>query len=332
MKKKWFVGIDISKKTLDIAVYDSSKINKDENHKQIGNNQAGYKQMMDWFKDKKIRTSQVVICMEHTGIYGFDIRLFLEKKQIDYSMISPLHMNRSMGFVRSKNDKIDSYRLANYCYIYRDNLTYSKLKDSTIIRLRELQTEYKRYVKQAATHKGYLTDRKEMNKQSSYSRAENCVDFLEQQIKLVEQEMEELIKQDTDFADNYELLLSITGVGPVNAINTILHTNNFHSFDSARQYACYLGIAPFEKSSGTSLKTKARVSKAGAKQLKADLTQAAKSAVQWDAEIKSYYKRKEEQGKEHGTIMNAIKFKLVGRMFATIKRGTPYVQLMKYQA
>lgn len=331
MKKKWFVGIDISKKTLDVAIYDKGNIKKAENHKLITNNQNGYKELLDWFKCRKMRLSQTVICMEHTGIYGFDIRLFLENKQIDYSMVSPLHMSRSIGFVRGKDDKQDAFRIAGYCYVYQDSLVYTKLKGTTIIQLRALQSEYKRYVKQVAVHKGYLTDNKDREQNNLSKRADDTVNYLNEKMKQIENEMEELIKQDESFSENYNLLLSIKGIGPVNAINTLLYTNNFLGFENARKYACYLGIAPFAKSSGTSLKGKPKVSKAGAKQLKADLSQAARSAVEWDAEIKAYYKRKEEQGKEHGTIMNAVKFKLVGRMFAVIKRGTPYVELMKFQ-
>ena len=67
-------------------------------------------------------------------------------------------------------------------------------------------------------------------------------------------------------------------------MNTIIHTNNFQAFETARQYACYLGIAPFEHSSGTSIKGKTRVYPTGAKLLKADLSQAANSAIVWDKE------------------------------------------------
>ena len=142
--------------------------------------------------------------------------------------------------------------------------------------------------------------------------------------------MDELILEDESFARNYLLLTSIKGIGHVNAINTLLHTNNFACFENARQYACYIGIAPFGHTSGTSIKGKPKVSKFGNRLLKADLTQAARSAVQWDAEIKEYYLRKEAQGKEFWVIMNAVKFKLVCRMFAVVTRGTPWVDTKRY--
>lgn len=331
MKKKWFIGIDISKKTLDVVIYNgSSKKLNPSDYKQIANKEDGYKDLLKWFKSKKMNLNQLVMLMEHTGIYGFDICLFLEKHKIDYSMASPLHLNRSMGFTRGKNDKIDAFRLANYCHTNRDKLIYTKLKDSTVIRLRELSAEYKRYVKQAAQHKGFLTDRESRERTSTYQRAESTVKYLEQQVAAISKEMNELILADESFAQNYVLLTSIKGVGRVNAINILLHTNNFTCFETARQYACYIGIAPFDHTSGTSIKGKPKVSKFGNKLLKADLTQAARSAVQWDAEIKGYYLRKEAQGKAFWVIMNAVKFKLVCRMFAVITRGTPWVDMNRY--
>jgi len=331
MKKKWFIGIDISKKTLDVVIYNgnSNKLNPSD-YKQIANTQEGYKDLVKWFRTRKMILNQIVVLMEHTGIYGFDICLFLEKQQIDYSMASPLHINRSMGFVRGKDDKIDAFRLADYCYTQRDKLVYTKLKNSTVIRLRELSAEYKRYVKQTAQYKGFLTDRETRERTSTYWRAEDTVKFLEGQLTAISKEMDELILADESFARNYVLLTSIKGVGPVNAINTLLHTNNFTCFETARQYACYIGIAPFGHTSGTSIRGKPRVSKFGNKLLKADLTQAARSAVQWDTEIKEYYLRKEAEGKAFWVIMNAVKFKLVCRMFAVITRGTPWVDTKKH--
>jgi transposase len=331
MEKKWFIGIDISKKTLDVVIYNgNSKQLQSSDHKQIANGKEGYKDLIQWFKSRKMSLNQIVILMEHTGIYGFDICLFLEQRKIDYSMVSPIHINRSIGFVRGKNDKIDAFRLSDYCYTHRDKLVYTRLKNSTVIRLRELSAEYKRYVKQAAQHKSFLTDRKSREKTSTYQRAEITVRFLEEQIAGIIKQMDELIASDESFAQNYQLLISIKGVGPVNAINTLLHTNNFTSFDTARQYACYLGIAPFGRTSGTSLKGKPKVSKFGNRLLKADLTQAARSAVQWDTEIKAYYLRKEAEGKDFWVIMNAVKFKLLCRMFAVVSRGTPWADMKKY--
>jgi hypothetical protein len=70
----------------------------------------------------------------------------------------------------------------------------------------------------------------------------------------------------------------------------------------------------------------------GNKMLKADLSMAAKAAARCDAEIAAYFARKRSEGKSFGCVLNAVKFKLIGRIFAVIKRGTPYVNTQKFAA
>lgn len=333
MKKKWFIGIDVSKKTLDVVIYDSSKKHADsEIYKQVSNNQQGYTDLLSWFKGKKIAYHSVVIGMEHTGAYCFDLRLFLESRRIDYCAFNPLHLKRSLGLIRGKNDRVDAERIAYFTYLHRDELTYSKLSGSVVLQLHELSAERKRYVTQQAGYKASLTDNKGRARTSTLQRAQQMVDTLEKEIDCVEKEMSVLIKKDPSMAKNYQLLTGIKGIGNINAISTLIHTNNFEAFETARQYACYLGIAPFEHTSGTSVKGATRVSRLGNRQLKADLSQAAKSAIVWDRELKEYYERKTKEGKAFGVVLNAVKFKLVCRMFAVVRRGTPFVELNTYKS
>ncbi|MEQ3236657.1 IS110 family transposase [Bacteroides cellulosilyticus] len=332
MKKDWFIGIDISKKTLDVVLYSSSKKHSDEEtYLKVSNDSDGFKEIFSWLKKKRITSRELVIGMENMGIYGFDLRLYLESKQVDYCAFMPLDLKLSLGLIRGKNDKVDAERIAYYTWLHRDELHYSRLSDSSILRLQELAAERKRFVKQLAEYESLLTESKDRSKTASYNRAEKAKTFLEEEIKEVEKEMQETIERDPVLLKNYALLLSIKGIGSVNTISTIVHTNNFEGFETARQYACYLGIAPFEHTSGTTIKGKPKVSHIGAKLLKADLSQAAKSAVVWDREMKMYYERKIKEGKAYGVVLNAVKFKLVCRMFAVVRRGTPFVDLQTYK-
>ena len=332
MKKKWFIGIDISKKTLDVVIYEACKKRSDDtNYRKVSNSEEGYKELLQWFKSKHMLLASVVVGMEHTGAYGFDLRLFLEGHGIDYCAFMPLALKYSLGLSRGKNDKVDAERIAAYTYDQREKLVYNKLSDSTVLKLRELSNERKRLVKQRAEHETVLTEMKGRESNGTYIRCLRIKEMLDGEIDAVETEMDTLIKSSPDLATNYRLLLSIKGIGSVNAISTIVCTDNFKGFETARQYACYLGIAPFEHTSGTSVRGRTRVSRIGARQLKADLSQAAKSAIVWDQELKAYYERKIKEGKAFGVVLNAVKFKLVCRMFAVVRRGTPFVDLMTYK-
>lgn len=332
MKKEWFVGVDISKKTLDVVIYDTCKKRSDEtNYRKVSNSEEGYKELLSWFKSRRMSLSSIVVGMEHTGAYGFDLRLFLENRGIDYCAFMPLALKYSLGLSRGKNDKVDAERIAAYTYYQREQLVYNKLAGSSILKLRELSNERRRLVRQRAEHEAVLTEMKGRESSKTYIRCSRIKEMLDREIDGIEQEMDALIKSSPDLANNYHLLTSIKGIGSVNAIAAIVYTDNFKGFETARQYACYLGIAPFEHTSGTSVRGKTRVSHIGAKQLKADLSQAAKSAIVWDQEIKAYYERKIKEGKAFGVILNAVKFKLVCRMFAVVRRGTPFVDLMTYK-
>ena len=330
MNKTAFVGIDISKKKLDVAIWRKSGELRQYPHIQISNDRDGFKEMKTFFKENGLSLTQTVIGMESTGMYGLELRLFLEEEKVDYCVYMPLDLKKSMGLSRGKNDCVDDRRIAYYTWLHRDELRYARLAGSTMRKLQELNAERKRYVEVAAQFKTVRTENKDRKESVCLERNAAALKNMEQLISEVEKEMQDIIESDESLAANYRLLLSIKGIGPVNAISTLIHTDNFRAFENARQYACYIGVAPFEYSSDTSVRGRTRVSSCGAVNLKAELTQAAKSVIVHDPEIKNYYNRKREEGKAFGCVLNAVKFKLICRMFAVIKRGTPYVTLYKY--
>jgi transposase len=330
MEKKWYVGIDISKKTLDVVVFDIGNSRSNENYLKTVNDVSGFRELSRWFKSKKMRFEDIVVCMEYTGIYGYNIRKFFEQKSIDYCMETPVRIKKSLGLARGKSDRIDAFRIARYCYIHREFLGLSRLPGSTILRLQQLLAERGRYVKHSACYKQVLSELSLPETKAFAARTKNLLDKTRQVILAVEKQMRYLIESDASVRKNFELLTSIIGIGMVNAVTTIVHTENFISFDNARQYACYVSVAPFEHSSGSSIRGRTAVSRMGDRQAKADLTEGAKAAIVHDSELRLYYERKKKQGKAHGVILNAVKFKLIERMFAVVRRGTPFVRLNTY--
>jgi len=326
MKFKWFVGIDISKKTLDSALYDKASLKRSK-HIKVSNDTKGFKEIIKWLKKNTTALDEVLICMEHTGVYGVDLAVFMNKNKIAYSMVSPLHIKRSLGLTRGKNDKIDSFQISRFCYLHREELKLSKLPSETIQKLRNLLNERERLVKMQAVEKQILKEFKASIPISSINRIKSRLVLFTGDIQTIEQEIGQVIKSDSEVCNNYVLIRSVPGIGLVNAVLFVIYSNNFQGFTDARKYACYSGVAPFENSSGTSFRGKTRVSHLANKRLKANLSNGARSAVQNDPELRLYYDRKAEEGKEHGVIMNAVKFKLITRVFAVVNRGTPFVRM-----
>jgi len=326
MKFKWFIGIDISKKTLDATMYDKASLKKPK-HIKVSNNLKGFRELIRWIRKQGSLIKESLIIMEHTGVYGNDLAVFLDQKRISYSMVSPLHIKRSLGLTRGKNDKVDSFQISRFCYLHREELQLSKFPSITIQKLRGLINERERIVKMQATEKQVLKELKVQSSDSSNKRVKARLAHFSQDINSIEREIEQIINAEPDIQENYILARSVIGIGMVNAVLFIIYSNNFQGFANARKYACYSGIAPFENSSGTSIRGKTKVSHLANKRIKVNLSNGARSAVQNDPELQLYYKRKAKEGKEHGVIMNAIKFKLITRVFAVVNRGTPFVKM-----
>ena len=330
MYKSIYVGIDISKKKMDVAVCKEGCMIK-ENHLSVENSSEGYRAMMVWLtRVTGGSRDDMLICMEHTGTYSLTFQCLLEEDQVACTMVSPLHLKKSLGLVRGKNDRIDAFRIADFCYTHRHKLTASRLPPDSLQRLKKLMSERDRYVNHKRMLEQTKTDMEQFDSETARSRTLKMLREVVTVIEEIEEEMLTLIQKDEALNRNYVLLTSIIGIGLVNAINTMVYTNNFEAFDNARQYACFVGVAPFPHQSGTSVKGKTKVSHLGNKHLKADLTQGAKSASYWDPELRLYYQRKIDQGKSYGTVINAVKFKLIERMFAVVNRGTPFVKMATF--
>lgn len=330
MKKSYYIGIDISKKTLDASIFVENMNEKRYPHIKEDNDKAGFKRILKWASSEKVDLKDCLFCMEHTGDYGLELCLFLEQKHIEYCAVSPLVMKRAMGISRDKNDKIDSARIATFAFEKAYKMKPSKMASEDILALKKLQAERNLHVRERAKYKGYLSDKCTKN-DGLRKRMTIMVKTLDCQIEEVEKEMQAIIQRNHELSSNYELLLSIPGVGKVIAISTLVYTNNFKAFDNARQYACYASVAPFVHTSGTSIHGAPTVSKMGNSQIKSELSMGALNAMSNDPQMSEYASRKRKEGKHNGVILNAIKFKLIERMFAVVHRGTPYVATHEYK-
>ncbi len=110
----------------------------------------------------------------------------------------------------------------------------------------------------------------------------------------------------------------------------IVLSNGFLSFKNSRKFATYAGIAPFPYESGTSIKGKTKVSHLANKKIKTLLSSCATSAIRCNPEMKAYYNRKLEEGKHKMSIINAVRNKILSRIFAVVNRGTPYINTYKF--
>jgi transposase len=331
MQKRNFketVGIDVSKDVLDVTLH-LAKL-----HHQFSNNLKGFRELLKWIKAHSgYPLEQVLICFEHTGIYSLPLATFLSENKIAYVMESSLQIKRSLGIARGKNDKIDSRRIAQYAYMRRDSLKIYQLPSASLQKLQELLSLRERLVKQRSGFKSALKSQKQMltrkNNPLIFSVQEKMIEQLSIQIKAIEKEMKSIIEADPELKSIYKLVISVKGIGFIIGTHLLVNTQCFTKFENARQYACYCGVAPFEHSSGKSIRGKTRVSHFANKKMKYLFDLAAQTAIQNDPELKYYYESRVEKGKSKRSVLNAVRNKLIHRVFAVVKRGTPFVPLFR---
>ena len=155
---------------------------------------------------------------------------------------------------------------------------------------------------------------------------------LKLQIHAIEKAMNQLVNDDQSLKDNYKLSKTVKGVGMILAIQMLLHTHNYTRFENSRQFAAYCGLVPYPYQSGTSIHGRNKIHAISDKKMKSLLSMSAISAIQHDKELKLYYQKRVEEGKPKMVVLNIIRNKIVSRVFATINRGTPYVELSKFSA
>lgn len=324
-----YVGIDVSKLSIDVFIRESRA------HKQFKNDVGGFDLFSTWLT-KQIGHSlaTILVCFEHTGLYSLPLALFMEKEKIPFAMLPALEIKRSLGITRGKNDLVDSKRIAEFAYRFSDKISLTKLPASDIRKLQSLLNLRDRLV---TNMKGYVVSQNEMLRTirkedfpELFSVYDNTVASLKEEIKKLEQAIKTIIKGNEQLRSTYELITTVKGVGFIVASFLIVYTCNFTRFDNWRKFACYSGIAPFEYQSGTSVRGKTQVSSIANQQVKRMLHLAALAAIHFDTELREYYIRRQEEGKSKMSIINIVRNKLVSRVFAVAKRGTPFVDVKKY--
>lgn len=330
-KYLFFIGCDISKNVIDVSYW---CIDKAVYVGQFSNDEDGFLSIIKSVRSQtKVILDQWFVCFENTGSYSKSFHVWLYDKAIACIEENPLKVSKSMGMKRGKSDEIDSKDLCRYAFEKRDIIKASIPPSKVIRQLKQLNARRTFIVKQQTAAKVCLKEQKPAMDHELYAelKKENNILLSEykRQIKSLESRIEKLLTKNKLVAQNYSLIRSVVGIGLITSAYLITTTNNFTDITDARKYASYSGIAPFENSSGIR-KGRKSVSYMANKKIKSLLSNCILSAIKHDSQIASYYNRKIKEGKPPGIIMNNIKNKLVQRVFAVVKRKTPYVKINTY--
>jgi transposase len=320
MTQKYYIGVDVSKETLDFALAFEGKILM---HKQIKNCPKEIKNLFkDWFNTFQFNQEEGLVCMEHTGIYCNRLVDYLEKANWRFCLESALNIKRSIGLQRGKNDKVDAMRIAIYAWKNREFIEYHEIPKTVIQELKRLYTLRKNLIKSRTSIKTTIKETAQFISKKSATLLKNnslaSLKGLEKDIKNIEKMMQDLIQSDKDLSRQYDIVTSVPGVKLVSGIAIIVTTGGFTLFKDPKKYACYAGVVSFENSSGKSVKGKSKVSKMANKEIKSLLHLAARSLTRSKKDLGIFYNRKMAEGKNRMNVITAMGKKIIDRIFACI--------------
>lgn len=319
--EKIVIGIDISSKTLDICIKKSGRYSYDI----IENDVKAIRRFLRKFED---HFDEVIISMENTGRYNWYLYEVLETLSLKTYVLNPLHLKKSLGLTRGKDDKIDAKRICDFTEKNERDLVSWKPCSQTMKKIKVLFSERNSKVKLKASllkQRALYSQLKELKLDNKLMRINKKeVKLLEEHIDFLENEIEQLIEADQDLAARKTHIQSIPGVGKVLSWMIIAKTEDFTKVTDPRKMACYAGVVPFGYQSGTSVRHRPKVSHYADKSLKSILHMAAMRAVRMDNDLKEYYERKIKEGKNKMAILNAVRNKIIHRIFALAKNGKSY--------
>ena len=327
------VGVDVSKDHLDSYVI----AGETEQHHRFDNSTTAIRSLIKHACSLlACLPSQVLVCLEHTGVYAMPLCTELSEQNLDYALLAPIELKRSLGLRRGKNDKADAKAIARYAFLHQHEIQLYRLPEKILSELklllahRERLMESRKVFMVASKETGDFLDKSICKHVIKDSNA--VVLQLEKKIAKTEQSMLDLIDSSDELKKLYELVSSVPGVGMQIAVSLIVITRCFTCFKDPRKLACYAGVAPFEYSSGSSIHGRSKVSHMANKKIKALLHMGALVAIKNDMQLKQYYERKKNEGKNAMSVINAVRNKLIARIFAVVNRGTPFVRLGQHAA
>ena len=288
------LGIDIAKQKFDAALLVGGKLK----HKACKNTRDGFETLVQWLKKQKI--DRVHVCLEATGTYGDELALYLHDAGHIASIVNPV---RIKGFaqselIRTKTDKIDAGIIARFCLAMNpENWTppspeirrlqaLVRRADALIsIRVQELN-------RLGVAHEAIMPSIKEH------------IAYLDQEIEKVKSQIAEHINNDSNLKGKKDLLDSIPGIGEATIAVILAELSTFQRFERVENLVAFIGLAPKETLSGSSIKGKPRLSKMGHARLRKALYMPALASIQYNPVIIEFYRRlKEKREKRQGDCM-----------------------------
>ena len=323
-----FAGIDVSKSKIDVCLLLADGTSQPQ-YGCFDQSNKGFACLKKWLLSLlgKLGIKELLVCIENTGHYNDAILYYLEAQQIGVCLENAANIKRSVRDVRGKSDKKDAYDIARYIKLHCDEVRLWEKPRAVVSELKQLLAQRRRLIstlrglKQPLKEKSFYKWSRDTTKVKDYSAG---IKGLEKDIKDIDQAIHNLAKEDEPIKRQVQLITSIPSVGPITAYHLICYTNEFKNVMSGKQLASYCGVAPFPRTSGSSIRIPARVSHLANKVLKALLHMCALTAVKMKNSFGAYFQNKTAKGKNKMLVINALRNKIILTIVAVVQKGQPF--------
>jgi len=320
MTKTLYVGIDVAKVKVDVAITTDGK--KIISSSTFNNNSEGFKKLTNLIKKYSNKTSKIHCCMESTGIYHEEIAEFLQEQNFIVSVINPYQSKAFAGsqLLRTKNDKVDAMLLASYCAISQPKET---------VKIPEYVKKLRRLIRFLNTQISARTKEKirlhSIKDDDVAHVLKGTISFLSESIAQVERLIKEHIKKYPELKHKVDLLKTIPGIGDKTACEILaeIHIEDGQSINVKSQVA-HAGLAPREFQSGSSIKGKPRICRTGNANLRKALYMPAMCAIQKNQLLSEFYHRLVASGKIKMVALVATMRKLLVIAIGVLRNDKPF--------
>lgn len=310
------LGIDVSKAKHDVVLVIEGK----KYHKEISNDRKGFGHLKRWLGIHQV--DHVYACLEATGQYGDDIAKWLFEQGHMVSIVNPARIKHygQSKLHRNKTDKADADLIAEFCL---------KEKPAVWKPLNPEITQLKALNRRLQDQKANLQQEKNRKKSGEkniwiLNDLKLHIKFLKARINAIEKEIRDLIKQTPALKFQYNLLLTIPGIGHVTAVTLLAEVGDFSAFDTAPQLAAYAGLNPQGHRSGSSVLKKTQISKQGRAELRHCLYMPALVARRYNPIAQALDERMTKTGHQKMEIIIAIMRKLLHLAYGVLKTQLPF--------
>jgi transposase len=314
--KQFYLGIDVGKESFTVALLGGGQVHQSH----FKNDSVGFERLGRWLQKQEVE--RVHACMEATNRYWQGLALFLDNRGFKVSVVNPKLIKRHSQSVmqRNKTDRQDALTIADYCCKQQPErwqpapLAYRELRE-LVRHVSALKSDRTRALNRQQSGLGTVAVLRAIEAQ---------IEFLNQQIVDLEQQIIDHIDRDPGLKRDKELLLSIPGIGDTTAAVFLAEVQDVSRFSQARQLDAYAGLTPGQRESGTSAHGRPHLIKWGNVQLRTAFYMPALSAYRWNPVIAALHQRMQERGKSRMTIVTACMRKLLHLCYGVLKTRKPF--------